>query len=99
MSQREDQRDLIMMIVGYSIKTCLTKTCGYKRVIFIHLYTHTRRGDVLVGTNEMSLYKNVCRSWMMDFKQGLQMLICSNMCFLILCGGVFYKVQLVRFVS
>lgn len=75
-----DQRDLIMMIVGYRIKACLTKRCRwhYKRVIFTHLYTHTRKGNVLVGTSEFSLYKNVCSSWMMDFKHVLEMLFYSS---------------------
>lgn len=68
------------MIVGYSMKAYLTKTCRwhYKRVIFTHLYTHTRKGNVLVGTNVISLYKNPCSSWMMDFKQELVMLIYSS---------------------
>lgn len=78
--QEEAQRDLIMIIVGYSIKACLTKRCRwhYKRVIFTPLYKHTRKGNVLVGTSEFPLYKIVCSSWMMDFKHVLAMLIYSN---------------------
>lgn len=79
---QKDQRDLIMMVESYSIKACLTKRCRrhYKRVIFAHLYTHTWKGNVLVGTNAFSIYKNVCSSWVVDLSRGdeMVMLIYNN---------------------